>query len=96
MNLKETDNELTKLNERLEKICEEYLLIGMANVDDVEGYVPLYMGEMTYEGVICHFSKILLQTAKESDKPLELVGRDLNLAMKMWLEEEGQKHEDNA
>lgn len=96
MNLEELNNELEELNERLEKICDEYLLIGMANADGVEGCVPLYMGKMTYEGVICHFSKILLQTAKESDKPLELVGRDLNLAMKTWLKEEGQEHEDNA
>jgi hypothetical protein len=96
MNLEELNNELEELNERVKKFSNEYLLIGMANVDGVEGHVPLYMGEMTYEGVICHFSKILLQTAKESDKPLELVGRDLNLAMKMWLKEEGQKHEDNA
>lgn len=34
--------------------------------------------------------------ATASDKPLELVGRDLNLAMKMCLEEEGQEHEVNG
>lgn len=96
MNLEELNNELEELNERLEKFSDEYMLIAMTNVDGVDGHVPLYMGEMSYEGVIVHCAKVLLDSAKASNRSLELVGGDLNAAMKTWLEEEGQKHEVNA
>lgn len=86
MTIDEKNNELKKINKELEGLTKKYLLI--AELTDGESIFNVASGHMEYSDMIFHTAKILTNTAKDLDIPMEKVGEHLNFAASLILSKE--------